>query len=70
MKLLNKQKNFASFNQFKNLKDSLKNNPDIEKFTSEGNTFDFNLRIQFAPLVHLSLDISRYISMTLIILIL
>jgi hypothetical protein len=46
----------------KKLKDSLNKNPDIEKFTSDGNTFDFKFRTRFAPLV--SVDVERSFSMT------
>lgn len=43
----------------KKLKDSLKNNPDIEKFTSDANTFDFKLRTRFALLVERAISIGR-----------
>lgn len=46
----------------KKLKDSLKKNPDIEKFRSDGDTFDFKLKTSFAPLV--SVDVERSFSMT------
>jgi hypothetical protein len=44
------------------LKDSLKKNPDLEKFTSERNTFDFKFRTPFAPLV--SVDVEHSFSTT------
>jgi hypothetical protein len=40
----------------KKLKDSLEKNLDIEKFTSDGNTFDFKFRPRFAPLVSFSMN--------------
>ncbi len=46
----------------KKLKDSHKKNPDIKKFTSDGNTFDFKFRTRFTPLV--SVNVERSFSMT------
>ena len=60
--LIKETEKWLSGAPLKKIQDSLSNNPDILKFLSEENTFDFKHRTQFAPLV--SVDVERYFSIT------
>ena len=40
------------------LKESLKMNPDIKKFTSKTNDYDYKLKTKFAPLVSVEVEMS------------